>query len=1532
MRTVYLHGKLGKRFGKKWRLDVSSAQEAVSAIDANQEGFIDYILTHSLRGDDYYFLKKSPDKIKSKEDLKENVLTTDFHNVQLKQSEIHLVPKTYGGFVSTVMIGIFGKGLVASIATSMVWGAVTQVAMNALFKPPKSPTPSAPVSTKSFLLQGATNRTAQGIPVPVGYGRVKIGSTNVSATKRSMPLYSSPKKVTRKGVSSTALESYTEITYVDLLSEGPIEGFVGKYGGPISGGDMREGIFLNDVQIKNTSIDGNGTFNYILSEKEDELPPDIKLGGQMDSKILSNSISSIIDYDQMLYGASPYNKTRYTSLGDVENSGGRAISHVVLNENVSKVTFSFKAELSKTVIVGGKKDREAIRIENSVYFGIYIYRDNSFVNILASRSGCSSTFRQASGVVKKGAGSGFSLTGIATSPYQFDIDVNFNRLNTTSEKVGGIIFKIVKLSAEYDPSVKDDDVGGLENVRNLQLAHVEEIVESKMLYPHTAATRITFDSKNFSNVPSRSYHLKLKKVLVPSNYDPLSRKYVGPWNGLFRGQESSDQSIHTISDQHKYWTDNPAWIFFDLLNNFRYGLGKYGLEEENIDKWQLYKVAKYCDELVQTDYPFDTENSIPKPFETFNKLSNQGSSGAFEITVDSGFFKVLESGEYAFTNHIDAGISNKSSSDIFKSEFGDGGSYKGKKIAFFMYQHSFNNERLNNGQIDIIKNRSAKRQKEYVVEERTVLSANPLTKKILVRGPVLDETGVSFIGEDSGARMIVGACAVQVNHPVLETRFSTNIYLTDRSKALDMINSMTAIFRGMATYSGGKIFTTQDAYKKTIMMFNNSNVSKTGFAYSGMNKNKRITASMVRFNNKYKNFKPDLVYEEDPEGMRKLGYIENETLGFGITSESQARRLAKWVLFTSQLETETIKFTAGQEASYLIPGSVFEVSDEYRAGKDKSGRVLGVYEGRNYNINGQMIQSASPYVVIDKSIKDCPSVSNIEFSVSCGLSNESIKSMEGKSSITSNSYNVYNSEEDQDIEIESVNTPQILRFNGSISSIKTVSAQNIEQSKTIITNINYKKDFTVDTNTNIIKCFNHGLDEAEEIAFISEGILPGGIEEGFIYKVTDLTKHTFKIYKFNSEDTVNIFDIGKDRFLNKGGDHYFMYKNNDKLQDALNQIHIGAPYSIKGLIGTRDSVDWTQEQFEIVGAQEQQNQEFLQSDFLGFVSADNEWIFSPTLEWVYIEQLRTKVSNLDQMWLFEKDIGWFWTNNIIKDSYWYVLSINRWIAVQYASSSKEVIESLFVYENPQEQQLLIGDMYQLGDSKLLPVVRINQYGYYLSLVDSIEVEDVITEDFNQEEVVDVEIDFNENPGYHASGIKEFHSVSSNDSIQGEDSVLIEFFDGHGLDIEGNNTLYIENVNSSNSSFDSSINSRWSVVYVNENAVELVNSSAQKTILDSIQYSDFQKIEGQESIGSVYYIIGPDSRIQRNLEGQLFRVLNVKEIAENQFEVTGLEYNSSKFDFIDKKGVSRKPRSPIPPQADMDAPESPEDLIITDLTL
>jgi hypothetical protein len=64
----------------------------------------------------------------------------------------------------------------------------------------------------------------------------------------------------------------------------------------------------------------------------------------------------------------------------------------------------------------------------------------------------------------------------------------------------------------------------------------------------------------------------------------------------------------------------PAWVFYDLLTNYRYGLGKYGVEDLMVDKWQLYKIAKYCDELVETNYPVETTNRLPLAFTTENVL------------------------------------------------------------------------------------------------------------------------------------------------------------------------------------------------------------------------------------------------------------------------------------------------------------------------------------------------------------------------------------------------------------------------------------------------------------------------------------------------------------------------------------------------------------------------------------------------------------------------------------------------------------------------------------------------------------------------------------------------------------------------------------------------------------------------------------------------------------------------------------------------------------------------------------------------
>lgn len=110
---------------------------------------------------------------------------------------------------------------------------------------------------------------------------------------------------------------------------------------------------------------------------------------------------------------------------------------------------------------------------------------------------------------------------------------------------------------------------------------VTEIVDGKFRMPMSAATSMIFDSKQFNNIPSRIYHLKGRIIRVPVNYDPVTRAYNGIWNGTY---------------QLRY-SDNPAWVFLDICTNKRYGLGN-NISDNDIDKWALYKIARYCDELV----------------------------------------------------------------------------------------------------------------------------------------------------------------------------------------------------------------------------------------------------------------------------------------------------------------------------------------------------------------------------------------------------------------------------------------------------------------------------------------------------------------------------------------------------------------------------------------------------------------------------------------------------------------------------------------------------------------------------------------------------------------------------------------------------------------------------------------------------------------------------------------------------------------------------------------------------------------------
>ena len=108
-----------------------------------------------------------------------------------------------------------------------------------------------------------------------------------------------------------------------------------------------------------------------------------------------------------------------------------------------------------------------------------------------------------------------------------------------------------------------------------------EIIDTEFTYPNTALMGVKFDSEYFGNIPTRTYDLLGLKVKVPSNYDTHTRQYTGMWDGTFKID----------------WTDNPAWVLYDIVTNKRYGLGGR-LGEFGADKWALYQAAQYCDQLV----------------------------------------------------------------------------------------------------------------------------------------------------------------------------------------------------------------------------------------------------------------------------------------------------------------------------------------------------------------------------------------------------------------------------------------------------------------------------------------------------------------------------------------------------------------------------------------------------------------------------------------------------------------------------------------------------------------------------------------------------------------------------------------------------------------------------------------------------------------------------------------------------------------------------------------------------------------------
>ncbi|MDO5926226.1 host specificity protein J [Acinetobacter baumannii] len=192
-----------------------------------------------------------------------------------------------------------------------------------------------------------------------------------------------------------------------------------------------------------------------------------------------------------------------------------------------------------------------------------------------------------------------------------------------------------KTSANYERAHRIDlpkaDSGWLLRVRRITpnssseyisdkmyVSAVTEVIDAKLRYPNTALLGLQYDAETFGNVAKVAMDTKGRIIKVPTNYNPVTRQYIGIWDGTFK----------------EAYTNNPAWIYYDICTVDRYALGDR-LTPLMIDKWSLYRLAQYCDQMVPDGL------GGQEPRFTCN-VYLQSAEGAFEIlTKLAGVFRAI---------------------------------------------------------------------------------------------------------------------------------------------------------------------------------------------------------------------------------------------------------------------------------------------------------------------------------------------------------------------------------------------------------------------------------------------------------------------------------------------------------------------------------------------------------------------------------------------------------------------------------------------------------------------------------------------------------------------------------------------------------------------------------------------------------------------------------------------------------------------------------------------------------------------------
>lgn len=520
LREIHLHGKLGKKYGEKIRLDVRSPAEALRALSIQFPGF-----EEQLREGAYRVVRG---------DLETGLpLKHDELELGLGQKPLHIIPTPVAAGLETIVI--VGLTLVAAVGLSL--------AFMPTIEPPDPNSREGAEQRNSGVFDGPVNVTEQGHPVPLVFGTMRVGSVVGAAsidTSDDRPnyvnnggggsgyggsygtggffgdlldnVYSQLQKGGKGGGSKRAaeevpnsLQSNATARIIDIVSEGEIGGLV----------DGLKSVYLDDTPVQNA----DDTYNF--------------KGFALDERLGLPDQPPVLGFNSVETSSAVSTEVTIAS-GPVE----RTVTTTTIDR--IRVTLGVQAFYSQNTENGD------------------IAETNATVAIDVAEDGGS-----------------FGEVGRMT----FDGKTNdqYQRSFTFAPPTAGNGAPWTVRARRITP---DSTTSALQNSTYFDI--ITELTDVKLTYPDTAYYALTVDAKQFgADIPTRSYEIKGIKILVPSNYNPETRVYTGVWDGTFKTA----------------WTDNPAWIFYNLLVNERWGLGKR-ITATNVDKFGLYAIGQYCDAMV----------------------------------------------------------------------------------------------------------------------------------------------------------------------------------------------------------------------------------------------------------------------------------------------------------------------------------------------------------------------------------------------------------------------------------------------------------------------------------------------------------------------------------------------------------------------------------------------------------------------------------------------------------------------------------------------------------------------------------------------------------------------------------------------------------------------------------------------------------------------------------------------------------------------------------------------------------------------